>query len=172
MKKHLYVIAVLVAVVSAGLFAYRYDPIESKPPNRFSIPSTVSDRAQSDLRIIYSFLKFSPSPERPNSLEDWDRANAKMQESAKLLNEMNPIPEVEAVEDVLGGVPVVRFVPKVLKPDAPTLIYTHGDAYVYFSAKTLITFPKALARATGGRSFRLILPSRLEVIGIAFPTRF
>ncbi|MFN6981064.1 MAG: alpha/beta hydrolase [Brevundimonas sp.] len=51
--------------------------------------------------------------------------------------------------DVLGGLPVVRILPRGGVSGGRALVYIHGGAYIYFSAETLVGLPALIAEATG-----------------------
>jgi monoterpene epsilon-lactone hydrolase len=118
---------------------------------RFDIPSTISNEAGQALRQFYSLVQLSrersPAP-KPVTVEEWDLYNAQLsalvgQLTAQAIGQL----DVGLRDDVIAGVPVVRFTPGQCQ-EKHLLIYLHGGGYTLFSPKTVATLPALLALAT------------------------
>ncbi len=117
---------------------------------RFNVPSTVSPEAAAQLSKLYAMRAHAPKRERPQTQQDWDRANAQL---AKIGGPMSAAAadalHVTRTEDHLGGVPVLRVRPANYKPGGPILLYMHGGAYTFNSAANSLTIPALMSTATG-----------------------
>jgi monoterpene epsilon-lactone hydrolase len=113
------------------------------------IPDTVSDEAR-------SFLKTLPGPDaRPAAPAAGDLAAWK---KAWQDREAERLPLAEAAVRrygptvtgrKLGGVPVLDIKPKDWRDDGKVLVYAHGGAYTYFSARSTLSSSVVAADATG-----------------------
>jgi acetyl esterase/lipase len=123
--------------------------------SRFDVPGTISSDAAEILRGVYEAGRQSPATVRPRSQADFDDANQQMEAAFAPSNHALAAElGVTISRDMLGGVPVVRILPKgyraeVRGAEARVLVYVHGGAYCYFSAGTLVGLPSLIAEATG-----------------------
>lgn len=124
--------------------------VQSAPVLRFKTPATASPEAAEVLTAVYGASRETPQPPKPVSQADFDAANL----------QMNAVfaPSNQAIvsrlgttmrRDVLGGVPVLRLLPRRLQPSGRAIVYVHGGAYIYFSAETLVGLPALIVEATG-----------------------
>jgi len=116
-------------------------------------PSTVSSEA---IAIINAFTSAESKPPMPaaDAVEQWQMIQQQMETASN--EQMQAIIEnlglnVSALE--LGGTPVLDIKPKDWKDNGKVLVYTHGGAYVLFSAMSTIPISGSVAQATG---FRII----------------
>ena len=117
--------------------------------DRYGVAATVSAEARAGLKRIYAYFSFRPSPQRPQSLEDWDNRKANLEKiltpfAQKLAKNLG----VSVTEDTIGGVPVLRIRPPQFQPNGQTLLYTHGGGYVVLSAKSALSLPALIAVAS------------------------
>ncbi len=118
--------------------------------DRFTVPSTVSPEAAAQLNKLYGRLSHAPRRQRPQTQEDWDKANAQLTRIAEPTSTATADAlHVTRTEDHLGGVPVLRIRPAGYKPGGPVLLYMHGGAFTFLSAGTSLAIPALLSTATG-----------------------
>lgn len=125
----------------------------SSPPTtglRFRTPETVSPQAAQVLATLYGTRPDAPPPLQPMSQSDFDAANLQMNavfapSNLAIVDRLG----TTLRHDVLGGVPVLRLLPRDRQPGGRTLVYIHGGAYIYFSAQALVGLPALIADATG-----------------------
>lgn len=119
------------------------------PPARFRVPQTVSPEAAAVLTTLYEASQQAPAPVRPLLQADFDSTNRMMEAVFAPSNEQLAASlGVTIRRDVLGGVPIVRIVPRGHNAGARVLVYIHGGAYIYFSAGTMVGLPSLIAEAT------------------------
>lgn len=91
-----------------------------------------------------------PVPAPDAEIEAWvavqDAIEQATREGADKAIETN---EVTVTENVLGGVPVLEIIPKNWTDDGKVLVYTHGGAYVLFSAYSTLPSSAPMSRASG-----------------------
>ena len=138
-------ITLVLSLLAAGLPA-----AAAEPTVRFQVPDTVSPEAARALTAIYAVSSRRPPPSRPTSLKDWDDQRAALDKFM--------VPASSAIaarlgasvrDDTVGGVPVVRILPAGYKPNGRMLIYLHGGAYTFFSARSRLGPAVLVAAATG-----------------------
>ncbi len=118
--------------------------------DRFNVPATVSPEAAAQLSKLYARLAHAPKRERPQSQEDWDRANAQLAKIAEPISTATADAlRVTRTEDHLGGVPVLRVRPANYKPGGPIILYMHGGAFTFLSAATSLSIPALISTASG-----------------------
>ena len=118
--------------------------------DRYSIPSTVSPEAAAQLTRLYGMLARTPKRQRPQTLEEWDKANAQLDRIARPTSTATADAlHVTHTEDHLGGVPVLRVRPANFKAGGPVLLYLHGGAFTFFSAGNSLAIPALMSVATG-----------------------
>ena len=72
--------------------------------DRFSVPATVSPEAAAQLSKLYARLAHVPKRERPQTLEQWDAANAQLAKIAEPVSTATADAlHVTRTEDRLGG---------------------------------------------------------------------
>ena len=125
-------------------------PTTTTPLDRYSIPSTVSPEAAAQLRKLYALVARAPKRERPQTLEDWDRANAQLDRIGRPTSTAAADAlHVTRTEDRIAGVPVIRVRPANFKPGGAVLLYMHGGAFTFFSAANSLAIPALMSTATG-----------------------
>ena len=125
-------------------------PATPAPFNRYSIPSTVSPEAAAQLAKLYAMVSRAPKRERPQTLEDWDKANAQLDRIARPTSTATADAlHVTRTEEHIAGVPVIRVRPAGFKPGGPVLLYMHGGAFTFFSAGNSLAIPALMSTATG-----------------------
>ena len=116
-------------------------------------PTTVSSEAKA---IINAFTSAESKPPMPaaDAIEQWNIIQQQPEAATK--DQMHALIvewglNVSALE--LGGTQVLDIKPKGWKDNGKVLVYTHGGAYVLFSAMSTIPISGSVAQATG---FRII----------------
>ena len=112
----------------------------------FYIPATVSDSAKKVLDAANGAWPDSDDLEGWKKLWETEEEKA-LPQNEEILNHW----EATAEEKILGGVPVVDIKPKDWIDNGKVLVYTHGGAYVLYSAKTTYTNSVPVASITGLR---------------------
>ena len=79
-------------------------------------------------------------------MQEWAEADGKAK-SEPLVKRFEPIVE----QGELGGVPVLEVRPKDRKDNGKAIVYTHGDAYVMYSAASMLGRSAVAAQETGLR---------------------
>ena len=126
--------------------------------DRYSLPSTISPEAAAQLSKLYALLAKAPKRERPQTLEDWDKANAQLDRIARPTSTATADAlHVTRTEDRIAGVPVIRVRPANFRPGGGVILYLHGGAFTFFSAGNSLALPALMSTATG-----------LEVISIDY----
>ena len=117
---------------------------------RYHIASTVSTEAAAGRNLDYQSISQMARPTGPPaSLDEWDARNAQLEEFARPLMDAGVSQlDVSVREQTIGGVKVYIITPSTLKKGC-RLIYLHGGAYVFYSARTLQLGPAMLAMAMG-----------------------
>ena len=88
----------------------------------------------------------------PNDIEGWQKAYDAVEQSAlKGAEEAARKFQVSVASKTLGGVPVLEITPKGWVDDGKLLIYTHGGAYTFFSARSSLGSAALAATHTGLR---------------------
>jgi acetyl esterase/lipase len=124
-----------------------------QPPARpfVSIPDTVSDEAKAYLAALPGpdARPAAPAPgDRPAWTKAWqDREAERLPLAEAALRRYGPT----VTERTLGGVPVLDIKPKGWRDSGQVLVYTHGGAYTYFSARSSLPSGVVAADATGLR---------------------
>ena len=127
-----------------------YSQTTSMVVDRYSVPSTVSPEAATQLTKLYAILARAPKRERPQTLEDWDRANVQLDRIARPTSTATADAlKVTRMEDKLAGVPVMRVRPANYKPGGAPILYLHGGAFTFFSAANSLALPALMSTATG-----------------------
>jgi acetyl esterase/lipase len=92
----------------------------------------------------------SPAATQPASVADWDGLNALMNPMFEPLSTATADSlQVERVEDVVGGVKVLRLRAAGFTPSNRRLVYIHGGAYTLFSASSTLMVPALIAAQSG-----------------------
>ncbi len=115
----------------------------------YSVPTTISSEAQEVLR------QFPPNTETlpaSNDLDVWkkvwqEKEESKKEDNAKVVEHYKPVVK----ERKLGGVPVLDIKPKNWEDNGKVLVYTHGGAYVLYSAASTLISSVPVADVTGLR---------------------
>jgi acetyl esterase/lipase len=115
------------------------------------IPATISKEAVAFLRTIPDPRTIPPFP-APDDIEGWEALQQMMEvdgfaRSKPFLDRLEPTVR----EMKLKGVPVLDVKPRNWKENGKVLVYTHGGAYVLFSARSTLGISALIADATGLR---------------------
>jgi len=115
------------------------------------VPSTVSEQAKTILQKMPD-PSLQPAFPAANDSKAWKAAQAKqeavgLERGKPILERLQPT----VTEMKLGGVPVVDVKPKNWKDNGKVLVYTHGGAYTFFSAKSSLASSASMANVTGLR---------------------
>jgi monoterpene epsilon-lactone hydrolase len=115
------------------------------------VPSTVSEQAKAVLQKMPD-PSLQPAFPAANDIKAWKVAQAKqeavgLQRGKPILERLQPT----VTEIKLGGVPVVDVKPKNWKDNGKVMVYTHGGAYTFFSAKSSLGSSAVMANVTGLR---------------------
>lgn len=128
----------------------RDGPQSALTSQRYSIASTVSPEAVSDLALIYAAYRQQPSPVKPVSLADWDREYARIEAIAEPnARRVAASLGVQVKADQINGVPVLRVCSSDAQPRSRKLLYLHGGRYVLLSARSSLIVPALLATRSG-----------------------
>ncbi len=115
------------------------------------IPSTVSEEAQAVLRMLPD-PSLKPASPAPGEVEAWKAAQREaeahgIERQKGLLERLQPT----VTKTEMGGVSVLDIRPKDWKDNGKVLVYTHGGAYVVYSAKSTLGSSALMADTTGLR---------------------
>ena len=116
-----------------------------------SLPSTISPQAQALLRNIPDPNTRSPSP-KPNEKEQWKAMQKEIE--ASTVEQQKPLLvalKSELTEMTIGGVRVLEIKPHGWKDNGKVIVYTHGGAYVLYSAMSSYATAGLTAQTTGYR---------------------
>ena len=116
------------------------------------IPDTISKEAQDYLRQFTADPATGPGLPAPTDAEGWKRTREGFETWAGPIGEAAVKrfePKID--ERSLGGVPVLDIKPKGYAPNRKVLVYTHGGAYVLFSARSSLSNSALVADTTGLR---------------------
>ena len=93
-------------------------------------------------------------PERPGptDVEAWARLHADFEtQRREMCEKAVERTGVTLTPMTLGGVPVLEIIPKNWADDGKVLVYLHGGAYTFFTARSTLTSSATAAAATGLR---------------------
>ncbi len=128
MRPNFILLALIVSVLSSCI------QIENETKSSdFYVPETVSSEAQ---EVIRSFKVRDRNPwPAAEDLETWLAYWEDNERNWKAYNDSivglyNPT----IIDTVMGGIPVLDIIPKGWQDNHKVLVYTHGGAYVLFSA--------------------------------------
>ncbi len=119
---------------------------------RMAVPATVSPQAAAELRAVYQLLASQPRAvqARPASVADWDRQYARTEAFMEpFIAQRVAALKATVTPDKIGGVPVLRIRPEKINANLGPLVYVHGGAYTWLSAKSTRATPALIATATG-----------------------
>ena len=116
------------------------------------IPATISEQAKVVLTKLIEakpYLRMAPAPD---AIETWRKMYQAVEnqtsERSQAVIEMN---KVTVKELELGGVPVLDIHPENWADNGKVLVYTHGGAYVLFSARSTLPSSAPMCKSTGLR---------------------
>ncbi len=117
------------------------------------VPSTISPEAQQLLGVLKAAKAYAREvPSADADLEVWRQAQDAIEEASVEANEKAVADnKVTVIEATLGGVPVLDIRPENWTDNGKVLVYTHGGAYVAFSARSTLENSAKMTRATGLR---------------------
>ncbi len=115
------------------------------------VPDTVSPEVAALLRGMPD-PNFTPPTPQPDDIEAWKAAQrATVERNTKLSQAILDRLEPDIIETEMGGVPVLDIRPRGWQDNGKILVYTHGGAYTFNSARSLAGSAALMADATGLR---------------------
>lgn len=142
----------LVPTVLAGQGAAQSAPPSGGVPLRYSLPDTISPEAAAAMRGFFSVQQdggANPFTQVPSTTAEWDARHAVVEKipmfNPKILERLAP----SISEEMLGGVPALRIMPKNVAKSKKILIYVHGGGYTLFSARSTAASAALMADAAG-----------------------
>lgn len=131
----------------------RADAATPVPPDGFFVPSTISPEAQAYLAQNYSrTARDAESLPAPDDLAAWSREQMAIETEA--LRDAAPAVAEYApsiAEATLGGVPVLDVRPRGWVESTRVVVYLHGGAYAFYSARSTLNASAPLAGDSGLR---------------------
>lgn len=118
---------------------------------KIHIPITISKEAQEELDKI-TFDPYTLKAPGPSDLNGWKKQY--LVSESGFINLSQPIIDLyrpSITETDLGGIQVIDIKPKNQKNNGKVLVYTHGGAHTFGSAKSTLGCPILAANATGLR---------------------
>lgn len=103
----------------------------------YYVPGSISEQAQDVIRS-FELMNKTQNPEA-DDLDSWKRfwehnETRWLDFNDSVVRIFNPT----ITETLIGGTPVIDIKPEDWEDNGKVLIYTHGGAYVYFSARTML----------------------------------
>jgi len=115
----------------------------------YHVPSTISPEARKVLRS-FPYKAVHKDLPGPDDLEGWQRYWDDNEKGWKGYNDTLVLKFRPTLKDTfLGGVPVLEVIPRMLKNKDKVLVYLHGGAYTFFSARTMLIGSVPIADVTG-----------------------
>ncbi len=141
--------AIIVMLIATCVARAQVPSIEDRD---IFVPSTISPEAQQVLRGIISAKPYARAAPQADDLEAWRQMYAATEGATEEFNQ-NAIERagVTVTDAQLGGVPVLDIRPDDWEDNGKVLVYTHGGAYVLFSARSTLAISGPMSRATGLR---------------------
>lgn len=128
---------------------------------RFAIPDTVSDEArQKMLQAWQLFRQFAQAGSQfPTTPEEW----AEQRNNRNAMAEYFQKPYLDAlapeiVEMEVAGLPAISVRVDTPNPQPGVVVYLHGGAFTYYSARSSLKAAAMMAKATGRRVVSLDYP--------------
>lgn len=147
--RHIIAIFPIATLLLVGFASAQNTPIEDRD---IFVPSTISSEAQQVLRGIMNAAPYKLRVPQADDLQSWrqvyDATEAASQEVYNIAVERTGVTVTDAQ---MGGVPVLDIRPKGWEDNGKVLVYTHGGAYVLFSARSTLASSALMSRATGLR---------------------
>ena len=116
------------------------------------IPNTISPEAQKTLTELYAVKLYERVLPDPDDLDGWKKTydaaeKAKEPTIAKIIADN----KVTITKVIMGGTPVLDIRPEGWRDNGKVVVYTHGGAYVLFSARSTLVSSAPMAHLTGLR---------------------
>lgn len=115
----------------------------------------VADTVSPEWREYFAALadpEAEPARPGPNDHAGWAALHADFETQRKeMCDRAVERTGVKLTPMTLGGVPVLEIVPKDWTDDGKVLVYCHGGAYTFFTARSTLTSSATAAAATGMR---------------------
>ena len=129
------------------------DAAAANPPARgdFPAPMTLSAEARQALAGFTRADRDITLP-TPDDVAGWRQVHAKLEAGKAAANEVvvrRHQPEITA--RTLGGVPVLDIKPQRWRDSRQIMVYAHGGAYTFYSARSRLISAVPMAAATGRR---------------------
>ncbi len=115
------------------------------------LPPTISSEAAAVMHVMPNPTELPTLPE-PDDVDAW--VEAQQVAEARNLERQKPLIEKlgpDVTKTKLGGVPVLDIKPKGWQDNGKLMVYTHGGAYTFQSAMSLLASSALMAGATGLR---------------------
>lgn len=119
---------------------------------RYVMPDTISPEAAAALRGFFAMQQSGAAnlfTQIPKTMAEWDARHALVEKipmfNPRLMEKLAP----SVFPETLGGVPVLRIVPKKAPKSANILIYVHGGGYTLFSARSTVMTAAQMGDAAG-----------------------
>ena len=144
--------ALMVVLLFAIVSGYNPAISQENSERDIFIPGTISEEAKVVLKKLIEAKPYLRVVPAPDAVETWKKTyqavenqnNARSQAAI----EMN---KVTVKELELGGVPVLDIRPESWADNGKVLVYTHGGAYVIFSARSTLPSSAPMCKSTGLR---------------------
>ncbi len=139
----------MIALLAACVASAQAPSIEDRD---IFVPSTISPEAQQVLRGIINARPYTRAAPQADDLESWRQLyDATEAASEEINNNAVERTGVTVTDAEMGGVPVLDIRPEGWEDNGKVLVYTHGGAYVVFSARSTLASSAPMSRATGLR---------------------
>ena len=139
----------MIALLAACVASAQAPSIEDRD---IFVPSTISPEAQQVLRGIINARPYTRAAPQADDLESWRQLyDATEAASEEINNNAVERTGVTVTDAEMDGVPVLDIRPEGWEDNGKVLVYTHGGAYVVFSARSTLASSAPMSRATGLR---------------------
>ncbi len=122
---------------------------EKKAESAYYVPTTISREAQAVLRS-FAYKEVHKDLPGPDDMAGWQQYWEANEKKWTAYNDTLVLKYQPVLKDTLyGGVPVIEVIPKTWKNKDKILVYIHGGAYTFFSARTMLIGSVPIADVTG-----------------------
>lgn len=142
----------LCLILAIGLVAPSFAQDAQIKDRDIYVPTTISPQAQLVLKSLIQKKPYTRTVPPLSDLDAWRKIYTAMEADMRVKsNKVVELTGVTVKETRLGGVPVLDIRPKGWKDNGKVLVYTHGGAYTFFSARTTLDSSAQMTVATGLR---------------------
>jgi acetyl esterase/lipase len=147
---------VLVLASQGRMFSAMFGPVQAAAPSGQQtyayVPDTVSAEAQALLRR-YRDPSTGRAMPAPDDLEGWKREQQEAEAASRAASDAAVARyQATVTPRELGGVPVLELKPRGWQDNGKVLVYLHGGAYTFYSARSSLNISLPVADATGLRT--------------------